>query len=160
MPSWTLNSLVPVLIVISDGLRAWWENGYIDVGDQMCLWQVWDVGDRFRMLVIDLIHWSHQQIDVTIITFTEKASEIKTKSLRTETRSCGGLNERIILKTGLRYCAMVESISKDLLEISLTISLNSFAWVWIFRFRKFQRLTSYLIVPNWTAHTKNEKAQV
>ena len=24
-----------------------------DVGDQMCWWQVWDIGDRFRMLVTD-----------------------------------------------------------------------------------------------------------
>ena len=27
-----------------------------DVEDQMCWWQVWDVGDRYRMLVTDLIH--------------------------------------------------------------------------------------------------------
>ena len=32
-----------------------------DVGDQMCCWQVWDVGDRFRMLVTDLIHWENHQ---------------------------------------------------------------------------------------------------
>ena len=32
-----------------------------DVGDQMCWWQVWDVGDRFRMLLIDLIHWENHQ---------------------------------------------------------------------------------------------------
>ena len=27
----------------------------------MCWWQVWDVGDRFRMLVTDLIHWENHQ---------------------------------------------------------------------------------------------------
>ena len=27
-----------------------------DVGDQMCWWQVWDVGDRFRMMGTDLIY--------------------------------------------------------------------------------------------------------
>ena len=32
-----------------------------DVGDRMCWWQVWDVGDRFRMLVNDLIHWENHQ---------------------------------------------------------------------------------------------------
>ena len=32
-----------------------------DVEDQMCWWQVWDVGDRFRMLVTDLIHWENRQ---------------------------------------------------------------------------------------------------
>ena len=32
-----------------------------DVGDQMCWLQVLDVGDRFRMLVIDLIHWEIHQ---------------------------------------------------------------------------------------------------
>ena len=32
-----------------------------DVGDQMCWWQSWDAGDRFRMLVIDLIHWENHQ---------------------------------------------------------------------------------------------------
>ena len=31
------------------------------VGDQMCWWQVWDVGDRFRMLVAYLIHWKNHQ---------------------------------------------------------------------------------------------------
>ena len=30
-----------------------------DVGDKMCWWQVWDVDDRFRMLVTDLIHWEN-----------------------------------------------------------------------------------------------------
>ena len=30
-----------------------------DVEDQMCSWQVWDVDDRFRMLVTDLIHWEN-----------------------------------------------------------------------------------------------------
>ena len=28
-----------------------------DVGDQMCWWQVWDVGDRFRMFVTDSGCW-------------------------------------------------------------------------------------------------------
>ena len=37
------------------------KNGDIDVGDQMCWWQVWDVGDRFRMLVTDLFHWENHQ---------------------------------------------------------------------------------------------------
>ena len=32
-----------------------------DVGDQMFWWQVWDVDDRFRMLVTDLIHWENHQ---------------------------------------------------------------------------------------------------
>ena len=32
-----------------------------DVGDQMCWWQVWDVGDGFRMLVTELIHWENHQ---------------------------------------------------------------------------------------------------
>ena len=32
-----------------------------DVGDQMSWWQVSDVGDRFRMLVTDLIHWKNHQ---------------------------------------------------------------------------------------------------
>ena len=32
-----------------------------DIGDQMCWWQVWDDGDRFRMLVTDLIHWENHQ---------------------------------------------------------------------------------------------------
>ena len=32
-----------------------------DVGDQMCWWQFWDVGDRFGMLVIDLIHRKNHQ---------------------------------------------------------------------------------------------------
>ena len=32
-----------------------------DVGDQMCWWQVWDVGDRFRMFVTDLINWENRQ---------------------------------------------------------------------------------------------------
>ena len=27
-----------------------------DIGDQMCWWQVWDIGDRFRMLMINLIY--------------------------------------------------------------------------------------------------------
>ena len=27
-----------------------------NVWDQMCSWQVWDVGDKFEMLVTDLIH--------------------------------------------------------------------------------------------------------
>ena len=31
------------------------------VGDQMCCWQVWDVYDRFSMLVTDLIHWGNHQ---------------------------------------------------------------------------------------------------
>ena len=33
-----------------------------DVWDQMCWWQVWDVGDRFRILVTDLIHWENHHI--------------------------------------------------------------------------------------------------
>ena len=32
-----------------------------DVGDQIWWWHVLDVGDRFRMLVTDLIHWENQQ---------------------------------------------------------------------------------------------------
>ena len=32
-----------------------------DVGDQMCWWQVWDVCDRFRMLVTDLIHQHNEK---------------------------------------------------------------------------------------------------
>ena len=32
-----------------------------DVGNQMYWWQVWDVGDRFRMLVTDLIHRENHQ---------------------------------------------------------------------------------------------------
>ena len=32
-----------------------------DVGGRMCWWQVWDLGDRFRMLVTDLIHWKNHQ---------------------------------------------------------------------------------------------------
>ena len=28
---------------------------------EMCWWQVWDVGDRFRMLVTDLINRGHHQ---------------------------------------------------------------------------------------------------
>ena len=44
-----------------------------DAGDRMCWWQVWDDGDRFRMLVTDLIHWkNHQHNDVTNITVTVK----------------------------------------------------------------------------------------
>ena len=31
-----------------------------NVGDQICWWQILDVGDRFRMLVTDLIHRNHQ----------------------------------------------------------------------------------------------------
>ena len=30
-----------------------------DVGDQMVGWQVWDVGNRFRMLITDEIHWEN-----------------------------------------------------------------------------------------------------
>ena len=42
-----------------------------DVGDQMCWWQVWDVSDRFRMLVTDLIHWgNYQHHKVTNITMS------------------------------------------------------------------------------------------
>ena len=32
-----------------------------DVGDQTYWWQVSDVGDRFRILVTDLIHWENHQ---------------------------------------------------------------------------------------------------
>ena len=32
-----------------------------DVGDQMCWWQAWDVGYRFRIFVIDLKHWENRQ---------------------------------------------------------------------------------------------------
>jgi len=28
-----------------------------DIGDQICWWQVWDVGDRFRILMTNFIHW-------------------------------------------------------------------------------------------------------
>ena len=40
---------------------CWWRMLMTDVGDQMCWWQVWDIGDRFRMLVTDLIHWINHQ---------------------------------------------------------------------------------------------------
>ena len=39
-----------------------------DVGDQMCWWQVWDVGARFRMLMTDLIHNVFQFGKITNIT--------------------------------------------------------------------------------------------
>ena len=50
-----------------------------DVGDQMCWWQVWDVDDRFRMLVNDLIHWENHQhnekvADIMILTPTSQIS--------------------------------------------------------------------------------------
>ena len=37
-----------------------WDVGYIDVGDEMSWWQLWDVGYRFKMLLIDFIHLNHQ----------------------------------------------------------------------------------------------------
>ena len=65
-----------------------------DVGDQMCWWQVWDVSDRFGMLMTNFIHcenrqhndsvtniWNrsptnrcHQHIDVTKITVTKSTA--------------------------------------------------------------------------------------
>jgi len=39
-----------------------------DVGDQMCWWQVWDVSDRFRIMVTDLIHWENHQDSITRMT--------------------------------------------------------------------------------------------
>ena len=71
------------------------------VGEQICWWQVWDVGDRYRMLMTGLMHWkshqdneknrqhhdrstnisnrspsqSHQHNDVTNITVTEIFSD-------------------------------------------------------------------------------------
>ena len=57
--------------------------GYIDVGDgywrpddirQMCLWQVLNVDDRLRMLLIDLIHWKTTNIHVRILPKTSPIS--------------------------------------------------------------------------------------
>ena len=71
-----------------------------DVGDQMCWWQVWDVHDQFRLLVIDLIHLgNHQHNDVTNITVTVMDSSsdnlrtsvsvhISMKSFKIHGRSC------------------------------------------------------------------------
>ena len=51
--------LIPYLKWVARyGISLHWVTSMLvtDVGDQMCWWQVWDVGDRFRMFVIDLIH--------------------------------------------------------------------------------------------------------
>ena len=45
---------------------VWFNMGYIDVGDgcwrpNVLWWQIWDVGDRNRLLVTDLIYWEDRQ---------------------------------------------------------------------------------------------------
>ena len=48
-----------------------------DVEDQMCWWQDWDVGERFSMLVTDLIHWEkHQHNEVANIMILPPTSQI------------------------------------------------------------------------------------
>ena len=51
-----------------------------DVGDQMCWWQVWDVGDRFRMLVTDLIHWENHQHNAKSRQHNDSATNIWNQS--------------------------------------------------------------------------------
>ena len=47
-----------------------------DVGDQMCWWQVWDVGDRFRMLVTDSGCWWPIWYIEIITNITKKVANI------------------------------------------------------------------------------------
>jgi len=51
-----------------------------DVGDQMRWWQVWDVGDRFRMLVTDLIHWENHKHNEKRRQHNDSATNIWNKS--------------------------------------------------------------------------------
>ena len=44
------------------------------VGDQMCWWQVWDVGDRFRMLVTDLNNITKKVTNIMILLPTSQIS--------------------------------------------------------------------------------------
>lgn len=40
-----------------------------DVGDGMCWWQVWDMGDWFGMLMIDLCHQQHRHANNFVFHF-------------------------------------------------------------------------------------------
>ena len=51
-----------------------------DVGDQMCCWQVLDVGDRFGMLVIDLIYWENRQHNEKSREYIDSATNIWNQS--------------------------------------------------------------------------------
>ena len=51
-----------------------------DVGYQMCCWQVWDVGDRFRMLVTDFIHCENYKHNEKSRQHNDSATNISNRS--------------------------------------------------------------------------------
>ena len=56
-----------------------------DVEDQMCWCQVWDVGDRFKMLMINweyLINWENHQQDENVANITMSPTSLSTNLVR------------------------------------------------------------------------------
>ena len=110
-----------------------------DVGDQMCWWQVWDVGDRFIMLVTYLIHWENHQHNEKSRQHNESATNISNQS-PSWSHQHNDVTNITVTHAAVSILARSQIVLKQLIPRYFNKNLESRTW--IFRLKYFRNSPS------------------